>query len=292
MKKRINVFKVLTFLFLIIWSISIISLLIWGVLSSVKDPLFDFRKNVLGLPKEWKFSNYAYVYDQFKVEVLNKSTGIVEKIGMLQQALYTIIFCLCCAFFGTIIPCTVGYLLANYKYKFSNFLNHLVLVLIALPIIGATPAELALLKSLGIYDTFFGICLQRCTFLGVYLFVFEATFMAVPYDFYEAAMLDGSSDFGIYLKIMLPMAWTTFFTIFLLIFVQFWNDYQYPLIYLPSRPTLSYGLYMLSNSTLQGLNNVPMRMAGVVIVMMPILILFIIFKDKLVGNISMGGVKE
>ena len=92
-------------------------------------------------------------------------------------------------------------------------------------------------------------------------------------------------------RIMLPLVRNTFFTVFLIKFVELWNDYQVPLLYLPSRPTLSFGLYFVSNYTGNTISTVPLRMAGCIIILLPILALFIAFKEKLMGNITMGGVK-
>lgn len=286
MKKRVNVFGVVVAILLSLWAISMLYLLSWGLLASVKDHLFDFRINKLGLPKKWKFSNYTYVFQQFKVPVEGDS------VGMFQQIVNTLIYCCSTALVATFVPCTVGYLVAKYHYKFSGIFYTVALVAMSLPIIGQYPSELSLLRNLNIYDTYFTIIFQRSGYLGVYFFVFIAMFKQVPNDFYDAASLDGASDFAIFFKIMIPMVFSTFSTIFLLIFVACWNDYQYPLMYMPSKPTLSYGLYTLTTSSLQGLSNVPMRMAGCGLVMFPILVIFLIFKDKLMGNVSMGGLKE
>ena len=290
-KKTVNVFNLVVLFVLSVWTIVLIGLLIWAFMSSVKDPLFDFRKNILGLPKEWKFSNYAFVYENFYVTILNKQ-GLNEYVGMGKQVLNTILFCLIRSGMGTFMPCLVGYLVAKYKFKFSTLLYTGALVVMSLPIIGAYPAEISLLTRLSIYDTWIGVFLQSSTYFGVYFFVFIAAFTIIPDDFYDAASIDGASEWKIYFSIMVPMVFSTISTIFLLLFVANWNDYQFAYLYLPSKPTLSYGLLMLSNSPLQSLNNVPMRMAGCAIVLLPILVLFILLKERLMSNISMGGLKE
>lgn len=289
-QKKISAFKIIIFTFLTIWSLSLLYLLVWGLFTAVKDPLLDFRKNPLGFPAQWKFSNFSYVYNNFAIPfVVN---GKPVSIGMPEQILNTLLFCVIRSFLGTFVPCFVGYLVAKYRYKFSSVLYGVALFVMALPIVGAYPAELALLKTLGVYDTVFGLILQSSGYLGLYFFVFTASFQVIPNDYYESACLDGASEFVVYFRIMLPMVFSTFATVLLLQFIANWNDYQYALLYWPSHPTLSYGLYVISNSPLQGLNNPPMRLAANVIVIIPILIVFIIFKDKIMSNISMGGLKE
>ena len=90
----------------------------------------------------------------------------------------------------------------------------------------------------------------------------------------------------------MPIAKSTFFAVWLIHFISYWNDYQAPLLYLPSKPTISYGLYRLSNSTDNGLNYVPMRMIGVVMLVVPVLTLYLIFKNKILKSIALGGSKE
>ena len=84
---------------------------------------------------------------------------------------------------------------------------------------------------------------------------------------------------------------TTFWVICLLQFVAMWNDYMTPLVFLPNRPTLAYGLleYQLSNAN--SVDSVPMKLAGCMILTLPILILYLIFQDKMMGNLTVGGLK-
>ena len=93
-------------------------------------------------------------------------------------------------------------------------------------------------------------------------------------------------------KIMLPMSKNTLLTVILLNFIGYWNDYQTPLLYIPSHPTLAYGLYLFSNSADNELATIPMKITGCMLMMVPILILFLIFRKRLIGNISIGGLKE
>ena len=160
-----------------------------------------------------------------------------------------------------------------------------------IPIVGSYPSEINMLQKLGLYNTLVGAWIQKANFLGMYYLVFYAAFKGLAKDYSEAAEMDGASEFTVMTRIMLPLVRNAYFTVFLVKFVEFWNDYQIPLLYLPSRPTLSYGLYYVSNYTANMISTVPMRMAGCIIILIPILVLFIAFNDKLMGNITLGGVK-
>ena len=80
-----------------------------------------------------------------------------------------------------------------------------------------------------------------------------------------------------------------FTTVLLLTFITYWNDYQTPLIYIPSYPTLAYGLWYYINVISTG--SVPMKLSGCMVMAVPLFVLFIVFQNKLMGNVSVGGLK-
>ena len=97
------------------------------------------------------------------------------------------------------------------------------------------------------------------------------------------------------LSIMLPMVKNVIGTIALIKFVEVWNNYQTPLIYLPENPTLMYGFMMLTLSPPKGVPDfyaLPARFAVCVVVALPIVVLFTAFNKQFLGNLSMGGLKE
>lgn len=282
-QKKITAFSVIVFIVLALFSLTLLFLLVWGAMASVKEQFFDFRVNVLGFPKELYFENYLTVW---------KHIEEVVQFSYAELIFNTLVICLIASVGGTFFPCLIGYLVAKYPCKFSSVFYWVALIAMSLPIIGAFPSELNMLRTLGIYNTFFSPVFQKTTYLGLYFFVFSAVFKGISNDFYDAASIDGATDFGIFFKIMLPMVLSTLGTVFLLTFVAHWNDYQYALMYIPEKPTLSYGTYLLSIATLQDLNNTPVKMAACFMLILPVLIIFIIFKEKMMSNLSMGGLKE
>lgn len=289
-KKKINVFMIVIAIFLALFSVALLYLLLWSFLTSLKAQS-EFRLNKLGFPKEWKFSNFKYVYDNFYVEVFGKD-GTPKYFMIGGQLLNSILYVMGCSMAQTLTPCIVGYAVTKFNYKFNSVLKTIVLIVMALPIVGAYASEINVLTNLRIYDTMWGVWIQKTGFATMYFFVFVAAFQVVSKSFYEAAYIDGASEFTVMVKIGFPMIANTFWTVFLIHAISFWNDYQTIVLYLPSWPTLSYGLFKLSTSVIQGLNNVPMRMAGCMMIIIPTLIIYIVCNRRLLGNISMGGVKE
>ena len=126
----------------------------------------------------------------------------------------------------------------------------------------------------------------------MYYLVFFAAFKGVSKEYSEAASIDGASEFTIMVRIMLPMVKTVMLTVFLIKFIELWNDYQNPMLYLPSYPTVAFGVYYMSVVNRTNDISTTVRLAGSILMAVPVLILFVCFKDKLIGNLSMGGVKE
>ena len=131
----------------------------------------------------------------------------------------------------------------------------------------------------------------------MYYFVFYAYFKGVPETYREAASIDGAGEVKIMFKIYFPLAIKMIMTVFLIMFVSLWNDYQNPLIFLPTQPTLATAVYYmtnLANGTKESkiFAEAPAKMAASMVLALPILILFILTKNKLMGDISLGGIKE
>lgn len=280
--------------------LSLIFIVLWGgVFTSLKHPekgvnmLFG---NEFGLPKgaiwEWEWANFPTVLSKLRVRLIdaNKEWS-VNFIGMI---INTVIYTLGGAFISTMTPCLVAYAVAKCKFKFNAVIEFIVILAMAVPVIGAYPSEIQVLKALNLYDTWLGAAVQKMNFLGVYFLVFLATFRGISDSYAEAAYIEGAGEYRVMLTIMLPLAKNLIMTVMLMLFVQYWNDYQYPLLYLYSKPTLAYGMYYLTHLSRpsEPTNNDPMKMAGSIILFVPILLVFIGFKDTLMKNLSLGGLKE
>lgn len=236
-------------------------------------------------------ANYAYVFDNFTVDIENPNGGGLIAVGFREMLVNTILYAGGGAFVNALIQCLTAYLCARYAFKLSGVIYTAVIFAMILPVVGSLPSEIAMAQNLGIYDTIWGIWIMRANFLGMYFLVFHEMFKAMPASYSEAATIDGANDWQILWKIGLPLAKNTFLTILLLNFVTLWNDYQISMVYLPNHPTLAERLhYMQHNSDGLGQYHA-IQMAGVFILMIPILTLFLCFHKRLMGNLTIGGVK-
>lgn len=291
MKKRgkikINWFTVAIFSFLALYAVSLLLPLFWGALNSLKTP-FDYDTNRLGVPDPFTGVNFQQALKLLYVPVPfgKGSRNVLIPELMMNSVLYA----LGCAFFQTLCCCLMAYVSQRFTWKICKVIYGIVIITMILPIVGAMPSELRILKAIGLYDTIPGGWLLRANFLGVYFLVFYETFRSIPRSFSEAARIDGAGDFGVLFRIMLPLAAKTFGAVMLIYFVGYWNDYQVPLVYIPTHPTLTYAMYTAALST--RISSVPERLAVCLIVFIPIFIVFMIFQKKIMGNVSMGGLKE
>jgi ABC-type glycerol-3-phosphate transport system permease component len=299
MKKQIksNRFTILIWAILavlILYALSMCILYVWGAVTSLKSRA-DFSENKIWLPKgaiwDWSWGNYLTVWKNFRVYSINKA-GQKIATNMVGQIYNTIMYAGVGAIILAIVPCVVAYVTQKFPFAFSKWIYTIVLVTMVIPIIGNTPSMLKFLKATNLYDTFLGTYIMKFSFMGMYYLVFYANFQSLSKEYYEAATIDGASDLTILLRIMLPLVKSTIYTVFLIQFIALWNDYNITLLYIPSKPTLAYGVYHLSVSNEEGLSSTPIRMACCMITATPILILFIAFRNVIMGNLTMGGVKE
>lgn len=293
-KDKFSVSYVFLGAILLLYTAFLVVLMYWALITSLKTQ-GDFRTNmVFGFPQghvwEWAWSNFTTTFQNFQVTIF--TNGTLRSVGFFDMLVYTLLYAGVGAFISTIVPCLVAYVCAKFDFKFSGVIYLIVIVAMALPIVGSAPSEIRILRALGMYDTIWGNWIQKFHFLGMYFLVFYARFKSLSKEYMEAAYVDGANEFQVLTKVMLPLVKTVFSTVFLIKFVDYWNDYQTPILYMPSYPTLAVGVYNLSYTTVGVMSYTPMRMAACIILLVPIFILFVMFKDKLMGNLTAGGVKE
>lgn len=295
MMKRIDYKKIVNGIFigflaaiLAIYAIMIIVMFVWAAYTSFKSSI-AYSMSSYKFPKKWIVSNYTIAFRDLKIPV-----SPTKNVGVPLMVLYSFVYTIGCAVISTIVPCVVAYCAARYDYKFSKILYSVVVIVMTLPVIGSQVSELAILQKLNLYDTFIGIFILKFNFLGLYFLVFYATFKALPNTYAEAAHIDGASDFVVFFKIMLPLVMNTCFIVFMLVAINYWNDITISRIYLPSYPTFAYGLLYFATtpgSLPLSSSGVPVRVAACMLLVIPMLIAFLLFHKKMMGNLTMGGIK-
>ncbi|GHV00714.1 sugar ABC transporter permease [Clostridia bacterium] len=292
MKRKIwkvnNIVFVLLFAVLLVYVLLILLPLVWGLYTSLKTRE-GFVRDVLWPAWPPTFNNYVSAFSNFQIKVAGlQGTKVFYIYDMfLNSLLYALGGAVCSA----IVTCVTAYLVAKFPYRFSKIVYGIVIVALILPIVGALPSQLQLTRAIGVYDNMIGMWIMNASFLNIYFLIFYATFKTVAKDYAEAASIDGASNFTILTRLMIPLVKNTLFMIILLQFIGLWNDYQTPMMFLPSAPTVAYGMYQFSFSALNSFNVETIKITGGIMMLMPVLILFLVFHKKLIGNLTMGGIK-
>lgn len=309
-KFNINIFAIIVFVLLILYTLSFVLPLAWGLMTSLKcEQDFNVMKNVIGLPnfKLWDkdfdhqgniLGNYIIAFKNLSYESRTKyMVGIFYKRYVTQQVqvtftssiINTFALTIGCSVFFLAATVLTGYVCAKYRYWFSDFVYAIVIFTMVMPVSGTTPALIKLLKDLCLYNTIIGMCLGAATFYSMYFLIFYGFFKDLPNTYNEAAEIDGASQFSVMIRICVPLASKMMTTVLLLRFVHNWNDYATALYFLPTKATLAYSIFHVMQRVAQ---SVPRKIAILYVLALPILLLFVFTKKRLMGNISIGGIKE
>ena len=291
-KHPISVFAIISFVFLFAYAVSLIFPLLWSLMTSLKsyNDYVIFENNGLGWPAKLEFSNYVTIFSKF-VAPMETEYGD-ENVGIAVMALNSLWYAVGTSIVSTMASFLVGYVVARFKFKFCGIIYTVVILQMIIPTVGTLPSELRIAQSLHLYNTVHGMLFMKSYVTGLYFLSFYAALRVIPKDYTEAAYLDGAGNFRVMFNIMLPMASGIFSTVLLLNFIAFWNDYQTPLIYMPSFPTLAFGLWYYVNGSFDlETSNTPMQLGGCMLMAIPLLTIFFIFQKKLLGNVSIGGLK-
>lgn len=289
-KKKVGTVNWIMLALLLFYTLTMFLLFVWGLSTSLKTRS-NWDRDKVWFPTTVSFDSYGTVLSKFYYEFINKA-GEQVRIKMLGMFINTIMYAGVSAVVITAAYCITAYLVAKYNYWFSKVVYTFVLVTMVVPVVGTAPATLLLLNQLGIFDTWIGNYITKFNFLGMYFLVFHAAFASVSTEYYEAATIDGANEYQIFFRIMVPLVLPTCNTIMIIKFIEFWNDYQTPVLYMPTHPTLAYGVYLMSQSKDNAMSNTPAKIASCMVLAVPILLTFIAFRNKILGNVSMGGVKE
>lgn len=302
-----RVMKIFLFVVLLVYSISMVSMLLWGVMTSFKSGLdFDYFSRAIGLPqieysKEemFQFKNYVEVFKHFAFDSeISFYSGGKEVIHSSENNIWTMTFnslfiTFSATLLQTLLPCIMAYVCARFPYKLSEIIYITVVLVMTIPIQGTTVPMIELMRGLNLFDTYIGYIIQNFTFSGMYFLVFYGSFKSFANTYAEAAEIDGANQYQILFLIVLPLSIMMIGTVFLIKFIQIWDNYQSPMVWMPTHPTLAYGVYRLihEEGSLADLRSVPRQVAACMILAIPVFILFIICKDKIMGNVTVGGLK-
>lgn len=290
-KEGMNVktlYRVFVYVVLLALAISIIVPVAWVFMASIKENS-EFYGNPWTLPKGFYFQNFI---DAF------------EKANMGQYMWNSVLVTVMALAMLLVVALPASYVLARYRFIGSKIINILFMGglfinvnYIVVPIFLMFVDGDTFLRKIGFSDGFFLnnlfvlALVYAATALPFTIYLLSGFFITIPRDYEEAAHVDGSGYFRTMIQIMMPMALPSIITVILFNFLSFWNEYIIAMTLLTGESkTLPVGLMQLTQAQ-RAAANYGQLYAGLVIVMLPTLILYIMVQKKLTQGMSLGGLK-
>ena len=282
-----KVVKVFIYIALLMLAISIIVPVAWVFMASVKENS-EFYGNPWTLPKGLYFQNFADAFTKASMGSYMINSVIITVLALLLLL---------------IIALPAAYTLARYKFMGSKILNiafmaglfinvNYIVVPIFLMLVDADKVLKSWFGSgLFLNNLFITALVYASTALPFTIYLLSGFFVTIPKDYEEAAFVDGSGYFRTMVTIMMPMAKPSIITVILFNFLSFWNEYIISMTLLTKEnKTLPVGLMQLMQAQ-KAAANYGQLYAGLVIVMLPTLILYMMMQKKLTQGMSLGGLK-
>ena len=286
MSRKMDAFQVVLYVIVTIYCLSMIYVLLFGFVNSLKGATDYEWNNPFGLPSKefgWHFDNYAKVLNDFKVFTLGGN-----EVYLMQMFFNSLSYAVLMSLFCMATQIITAYAIAKYDFRGKSVLYGVAVVVMLLPIIGSLASEVQMAEAFNFRNNLIGVCIMKCKYPGLYFLVFYATFKGLSWTYAEAAQIDGAGHFRVFIEIMLPLIKSTVFAVFILLFIEYWNDYYTPMVFLPESPTMSYGLFLFQTDNKA---STPVQLASCLMACLPILVVFVAFKDKIMSNVTMGGIK-
>lgn len=273
-----------------IYSIILLYPLLYLLINSFQDPYTYLMNRVDGghsafeLPSEWKFGNYL---DAFK---LSFADSLGKPIYMSQMFFNSLWYCTFAVGGQVLMSCFTGYIMSKYEFKGRGVIYALAIFSMTIPVVGTTGALFKLANELNIYNSPLFLISVSLGGWGFNFMVMYGFFQNVSWSYAEAVFLDGGGHFSAFFKVMLPQAKMSIVTLVIVSFIQSWNNYLTPLLYLPDFPTIASGMYKLKLTATRD-SNMPFYYAGLMVSAIPVVVLYGCFSDVIMKNFSVGGLK-
>ncbi len=287
--KKVSLYKTFVYIIFSLLSITVLVPLIWVLLASIKQNS-EFYGNPWTLPEGIYFQNYIEAFKTAEMGEYMLSSAIVTALALIILLVVSLPAAYCLSrfsFFGN------GVL--NTLFMAGLFINvNYIVVPIFLMLRDGDNILKRLFGSGFLLNNLFVLALvYASTSLPFTIYLLSSYFATLPYDFEEAAYIDGAGYFGAMIRIMLPLAKPSIITVVLFNFLSFWNEYIISMTLLSKAGgtrTLPVGLMNLMQGQ-QAKAQYGMMYAGLVLVMLPTLILYILVQKKLTEGMTVGGVK-
>ncbi len=272
-RKKIN--KVLLITLLIFIGTVVAFPFLWMILSSFKESHEFYTTTPKLLPNVFKLDNYKRLFTEYSFGRYYMNSIFITIVQVAANA---------------IIVLTAGYGFAKYKFKGKDSLFMIVLATTMIPWVATIIPLYIYMSKFGLIDTYMGLIIPGLAD-AFSIFLARNFMQAIPDSLIESARIDGASEWKIFRTIVLPISKPLIAVISITKMISSWNAFQWPLLAVSSDKlrTLPLAMSLLSSKFYDSYD---LKMAGAVIIVIPVLIVYIIFQDYFIEGISVSGMKE
>lgn len=275
--RRGRIGKFFTYFFLSVWALIVLFPFYWMLLTSVKS---------------YGAYNAEHVPAFFTLSpTLQNYKDAFTTVPLLGYLINTMIFTLATTVLMVVVSTLAAYAFARLRFKGKELLFTLFLSLMMIPNELVVITNFVTITNMDLRNTFTGLILPSVTSV-FYIYLLKENFEQVPDELYKAAKVDGTSDLKYLLKVMVPICRPTIVTITILKVIECWNSYVWPRLITddPAYFLVSNGIQEIRENGF-GRENIPAMMAAVVVISVPLIVLFLIFRRKIMEGVSRGGMK-
>ena len=276
-KARKTALNVLVYTLLGIWALMVLFPFYWMILTSVKS---------------YASYNTEYIPTFFTLSpTLQNYVDAFTKVALGKYFLNTVIFTLITTATMLIVAIPAAFAFARLEFKGKNLLFTLFLSLMMIPNELVIITNFVTISEVGLRNTFSGLILPSVMSV-FYIYLLKENFSQVPDELYYAAKVDGTSDLKYMFRVMIPICKPTIITITILKVIECWNSYVWPRLITDEEAyyLVSNGIQTIRESGF-GRENIPAMMAAVVSISLPLIIVFLIFRNKIMEGVARGGTK-
>lgn len=264
-----------------------ILLSVWAVIV-----LFPFYWMILTSVKSYGSYNAEYIPAFFTLSpTLQNYSDAFTAVSLSRYLLNTLIFTLVTTAVMMVVITLAAFAFARLTFRGKNLVFTLFLALMMIPNELVIITNFVTITNWGMRNTFLGLILPSVTSV-FYIYLLKENFAQIPDELYYAAKVDGTSDLRYLRRVMIPICRPAIVTVAILKIIECWNSYVWPRLI-----TDDADYYLVSNGIQEirengfGRENIPAMMAAVVVISVPLIILFLVFRKKIMTGVSRGGTK-
>ncbi|MCL2125786.1 MAG: carbohydrate ABC transporter permease [Oscillospiraceae bacterium] len=262
-------------------------LTIWAVLV-----LFPFYWMVMTSIKSYGSYNSEYIATLFaRAPTMENYSTAFTAVPLGRYLTNTLVFTVATTAAMLLVAVFAAFAFARLNFRGKNVAFMLFLALMMIPNELVIVTNFVTITNFDMRNTFLGLILPSVTSV-FYIYLLKENFAQIPDELYYAAKVDGTSDIKFMFKVMIPICKPTIITVIILKIIECWNSYVWPRLITDdaSHFLVSNGIQEIRESGF-GRENIPAMMAAVVVISIPLIILFLVFRNKVMAGVSRGGLK-